>query len=610
MDLTAKLEKEIAERKRVETELRAGEERFRQLTDNIKEVFWITNVEKSQMLYISPGYEAIWGRSCRSLYDNPRSWLDAIDPVDRERVLAAAMKQDSGYDEQYRIVRPDGSRRWVRDRGFPVFDSNGVVYRIAGVADDITEQKEAEEALSKSELQLRMVWERSLDGMRLMDEEGKFIAVNEAYCRLVDRPREQLLGQTLGVIFPQKRREHALERHRERFRARSIPPHSEEELRLWNGQTVYLEISSSFLESAGSPPRLLSIFRDVSERKKADAELSEKEERFRLFMDNNAMIAFIKDKAGRFHYVNATLQKKFSFPLIGKTVFDCYPAEVARRLHEKDDMVLAAKQTQEFTDSIPFPDGTMTDWVNYKFPLKDTAGRRFVGCVSVEITQQRKLEKQLLEISDREQARIGHDLHDQLCQFLVGILFHCHDLSADLAAARRPEAGQAQKIAELINSAISQARQLAKGLFPVLLEREGLVPALQEFALGITERFKIECLVECERPILIQQKPIASQLYRIAQEAVHNAARHAHARHITIRLSARNSMLEMCISDDGSGIASRAPDSGMGFHIMNYRAHTIGGTLEIKSLAGSGTTVVCRVPVENNSKTHETRPPP
>jgi PAS domain S-box-containing protein len=599
MDLTAKLEREIAERKRVETELRASEERFRQLTDNITEVFWMTNVEKSQMLYISPGYEAIWGRSCQSLYDNPRSWLDAIDPVDRERILAAAMKQEGGYDEQYRIIRPDGSRRWIRDRGFPVYDANGVVYRIAGLADDITEQKEAEEALSKSELQLRLVWEKSLDGMRLMDEAGNFIAVNEAYCRLVGQPREALLGHSLAVIFPEARREHALKRHRERFRARSIPPHSEEELKLWNGQTVYLEISSSFVESPGSPPRLLSIFRDISERKKADAELLEKEERFRLFMDNNAMIAFIKDEEGRFHYVNATLQRKFPFPLLGRTGFDCYPAEVARQLQERDQMVLSSGQTLEFTDSIPFPDGTITDWVNYKFPLKDASGRRFLGCVCVEVTQQRKLEKQLLEISDREQARIGHDLHDQLCQFLVGILFHCNDLSADLAKTRRPEAAQAEKIAELINSAISQARQLAKGLFPVLLEREGLVPALEEFALGINDRFKIECVVQCEHPVEIQQQAVANHLYRIAQEAVHNAARHAHARHVTIRLRKRNSILDMSVIDDGSGMANGAYDSGMGFHIMNYRAHTIGGKLEVKSLAGNGTTVICRVPLEN-----------
>jgi PAS domain S-box-containing protein len=599
MDLTVELEKEIAERKRAETGLRASEERFRQITDNIKEVFWMTNVEKSQMIYISPGYEAIWGRSCKSLYENPRSWLDAIDPQDRERVLAAAMHQHAGYDQQYRIIRPDGSRRWIRDRGFPVYDANGVVYRIAGVADDITDQKEAEEALSKSELQLRLVWEKSLDGMRLMDEKGTFIAVNEAYCRLVGRPREQLLGNSLAVIFPEKRRDHVLKRHRERFRARSIPAHSEEALTLWNDQTVHLEITSSFLESPGSRPRLLSIFRDVSGRKKAEAALMEKEERFRLFMDNSAMIAFIKDEAGRYHYVNPTLQRKFPFPLIGKTGFDVFPAEIARQLHEKDEMVLASGETLEFTDSIPFPDGTVSDWVNYKFPLKDAGGRRFVGCVCVEITQQRKLEKQLLEISDREQARIGHDLHDELCQFLVGVLFHCRDLSADLSAARRPEAVHAEKIADLINSAITQARQLARGLFPVLLEREGLVPALEEFALAVKGRFKIECLVKCDHPVQIQQKPVANHLYRIAQEAVHNAARHARAKHITIRLNASDSTLDMSVTDDGSGMANGAHRSGMGLEIMNYRAHTIGATLEVKSRAKKGTTVVCHVPLEN-----------
>src|SRR5436190_11120489 len=120
MDLTAKLEKEIAERKRVETELRAGEERFRQLTDNIKEVFWMTNVEKSQMLYISPGYETIWGRSCESLYQDSLNWLEAIHPEDRERVRAALPRQTSGeYDVEYRIQRPTGGVRWIRDRAFP-----------------------------------------------------------------------------------------------------------------------------------------------------------------------------------------------------------------------------------------------------------------------------------------------------------------------------------------------------------------------------------------------------------------------------------------------------------------------------------------------------------
>lgn len=123
--------------------LRESALRFRQIAENIREVFWLTDSGKSQMLYVSPAYETIWGRSCEELYAHPRSWLESIHPEDRERVSAAAtMKQVSGeYNEEYRIVRPDGSIRWIRDRAFPVIDDDGTVRRIAGIAEDITEWK-------------------------------------------------------------------------------------------------------------------------------------------------------------------------------------------------------------------------------------------------------------------------------------------------------------------------------------------------------------------------------------------------------------------------------------------------------------------------------------
>lgn len=139
----------ITERKRAEEVLRESEERFRQLAENIQEVFWMTDPRKDQMLYISPGYEEIWGRTCESLYASPQSWLDAIHPEDRNRILEAALtKQVRGdYDEEYRITRPDGSIRWIRDRAFPVRDKFGEVYCIVGVAEDITRRKQDEETI-------------------------------------------------------------------------------------------------------------------------------------------------------------------------------------------------------------------------------------------------------------------------------------------------------------------------------------------------------------------------------------------------------------------------------------------------------------------------------
>jgi PAS domain S-box-containing protein len=145
--------RDVTERKKAEEALRESEERFRQLTGTIKEVFWMTNPVKNEMIYISPAYEDIWGRSCQSLFENPLSWADAIHPEDRDGVLQAALsRQASGqYDEEYRVVRPDGSVRWIRDRAYPVRNAAGEVYRIAGIAEDITEGKQLSEQLRQSQ---------------------------------------------------------------------------------------------------------------------------------------------------------------------------------------------------------------------------------------------------------------------------------------------------------------------------------------------------------------------------------------------------------------------------------------------------------------------------
>jgi PAS domain S-box-containing protein len=132
-----------------ERDLRASERRFRQVTENIDEVFWLTDVDKTEMIYVSPAYERIWGCTAESLYADPGSWLDSVHAEDREDAATAAqtLQASGGYDLEYRIVRSDGSVRWIHDRAFPIRDERGRVYRIAGVAEDITARHALERQL-------------------------------------------------------------------------------------------------------------------------------------------------------------------------------------------------------------------------------------------------------------------------------------------------------------------------------------------------------------------------------------------------------------------------------------------------------------------------------
>ena len=147
---------DITERVHAERELRDSEQLFRQLAENIREVFYLTDAKSLDLFYVSPAYEQVWGRTCQSLYETPDSFLSAIHPDDREIVRNAYLNREI-FMREYRIVRPDGSVRWILDRGFPVHDAKGHVYRLAGLAEDVTENKLAEQAVQESQAELARV---------------------------------------------------------------------------------------------------------------------------------------------------------------------------------------------------------------------------------------------------------------------------------------------------------------------------------------------------------------------------------------------------------------------------------------------------------------------
>jgi PAS domain S-box-containing protein len=197
---------ERQKRNQAEQALRESEERFRQLAENITEsVFWMSEPKAARLLYVSPAYERIWGRSCESLYGNFMEWLEAIHPEDRQRVQSVFFEQAlwGNYDEEYRIVRPDGSLRWIRDRGFPIVNDSGEPYRVVGIAEDITARKRSEEELRDSEARYRLLFENNPNPMWVFDLETlAFLAVNQAAIAHYGYSREEFLSMTIADIRP------------------------------------------------------------------------------------------------------------------------------------------------------------------------------------------------------------------------------------------------------------------------------------------------------------------------------------------------------------------------------------------------------------------------
>ena len=214
-----------------------------------------------------------------------------------------------------------------------------------------------------------------------------------------------------------------------------------------------------------------------------------------------------------------------------------------------------------------------------------------------DVTERKRLEKEILEISDREQQRIGQDLHDGLCQQLAGIELMSQVLEQKLAAKSRSDAGRVGEIARHVREAIGQTRLLARGLSPVTIESEGLMSALQELAINTEKMFRVVCVFECEPPVLVHDPAVATHLYRIAQEAVSNAIKHGKARRIVIRLRDAGERNVLLVKDDGVGLPKVLPKTkGMGLHIMRYRAGMIGGAFMVERDLDGGTSVVCSVP--------------
>jgi PAS domain S-box-containing protein len=351
-------------------------------------------------------------------------------------------------------------------------------------------------------------------------------------------------------------------------------------------------------------------------RQKLEAEATLKERYEDLFENANDMV-YTHDLKGRITSINKTgeeLLQQSREQILSKNLLE-YIAE---------EQQAAAQHWMEQVAKGEAPPTAEWDFIsasNQRIKLEVSTrliqqeGKRVeVEGIARDITERKRLEREILEISSREQRRIGHDLHDGVCQQLAGIAFMTSTLAEKLQEKGEEESSEAERISSLLNTAINQTRGVARGLFPVRLEENGLISALEELATNASELFKISCRFVSEEPPTAVENGIALHLYYIAQEAVTNAVKHAKARNVIMSLEpASGGRYQLSIVDDGVGWALPAKaNAGMGIRIMHYRARVIGATLNLKSQPGKGTEVSCLFfPVsrelQQNGKQHNMR---
>lgn len=360
-------------------------------------------------------------------------------------------------------------------------------------------------------------------------------------------------------------------------------------------------------DEVGSLARYFNLFMDrlenyshdlkmeIEERKQTEEALRISEEKYRSVMEAAPDPIIVYDMEGRATYLNPAFTEVFGWTAdecLGKKLDHFVPddtwEETKRGLAIIDSgQKLPAVETRRYVKSGRQINVSIRGAVYF-----DRTGAP-VGSVIIhrDITDLKRLEREVLDIGDKEQQKIGQDLHDDLCPHLIGVEGLLKVLRKKMNAQDENTIRLADQITGLIKEAITKSRRLARGLCPVYLVDRGLETALTELANNCETIFGVSCCFESKNPVSPTDGLTATHIFRIAQEAVHNAVKHGDPEKISITLKERHGRLDLIIKDDGRGMCEEGDKDGMGLRIMLFRSKLIGGALEIDSEPGKGTSV-------------------
>jgi PAS domain S-box-containing protein len=559
-----------------------------------------------------------WNDWCASIDLDPcegpqhrARWNERIHPTDNiastlsyERLIEGSSEL---YEAEYRVRTRAGGWHWVLCRGRATArDGNGRVLRTAGVMVDIDARKRAELALRETEVRLETaVWGGDI-GLWDRGADGQFCFLNN-WCERVDIDypsdgRDQY-ARWRAQIHPEDAQRYAQAKD-DFYRGGADQYDIEYRVRTRRGEWRWLLERGKVLsrDSHGSAERIVGACIDVDVRRRADELLRTQAKILETMREGVVLV----DLQGCIELTNPAFERMFrckAAELIGSSIAG---------ISASSDW-LERLRNQPGTRDIAFRrrDGTSFTGEVLIETIVLAAGKKWLAVVQ-DVSERKRLEREVLDIGNRERRRIGHELHDGLCQELTGVALMLRSIATHVRRDILPTDRQFAEIVALVNSAIEGARTMARGLSPVTIDRGGLLSALDVLVCRARASSGVDIRLHVRMPIdRMIAEATASHLYRIAQEALSNAVKHAAARIITVALEAVNDDLQLTVSDNGQGLAEDAVHgSGMGLKIMDYRARMIGGYVEIAPRGRGGTRVRCIVPTlhcGNNSCTSNSR---
>ncbi len=505
-----------------------------------------------------------------------------------------AMETGEGFDLELEIVTAAGERRWVRTNG-RVERINGEPMRLFGAFQDI-------EALKRSEQHIK---EQS-DWLRLAMDAAQILTWrwHPADDRLVVEYRSPAFDPGIPVaatLADDLKDVHPEDRARVRGALHQTVTH---------GQPAELEFRQrdSFGRERWLATRIIQATveggavvigatYEITARRDAEDALRASEAVLRSVSENSPDYIVVADSNLNVTFVNRGRRGRQPGAAVGRP-FAPAPSGELLDIEHRLRSVLSTGRPVRFESRGHRADGTEVLFENRVGPVEQRGKVTGVIVYSTDITDRRALEREILEISNREQRRIGSDLHDGLGQELTGIALMLRGLTSAVERGSALAVADLEEVVALVNGAIDTTRTLARGLSPVALEGGGLVYALRALAARAREMYGLDVRFRSRvTPRVTLDAAATGHLYRIAQESLTNTARHAHAKAVTVQFTVRGRRVTLAVTDDGRGMSGGSgPRAGMGLKIMRYRAHMLGGELNIERAAeGSGTRIACTV---------------